>query len=252
MEDIMYKDSDKVGWKLPEPVSPFHIDNFFDSDMYQNILFKTLSVKDWGPYHTISGRWSIEIDLEKEVWDYLEKQARQLWKKDDIRLKNIWFAKYQRQNGVTPYLWKHMDQAGSQYLMDICIKSHDVSWSVIVDEINFQEKENSALCFMAQQQAHSRPPYPSESDEAYVIVMFALFADSSHWVYDIDMYDDNDIKKWNEGIKNYYSDADVRYYEKYGTIPSHENLPEGNYECQFLCTQCYVGDPNFLEKYNAS
>ena len=245
---MTYKDSPNVGWTLPETVDPFVIDNLFSEEMYSRVLNAITNIEDWGPYHTISGRWVGEVDLDRDIWGYLEKKARESWGKQDIKLKNIWFAKYQRQGNVTPYLWEHMDQAGSQYLMDICIKSHNLNWAVNANGKEYPEKENSAICFMAQQQEHSRPPYPSKEEDSYVIVMFAMFADSSHWVYDIDMYDEEDIKKWNDCIRLYYLDAEIRYYEKFGYAASHADLPEGNYTCPFTCTQCHTVEPDFIEK----
>lgn len=251
--------SPNIIWPLPSGKPAFIVENIFPQETLseiKNLLEKNVS---WGPdsdptspnaaqYHTITGRWVTEIDIPKHIWDFLAETGKTSWGVDSLRLKSVWFTRYQRYKGVTPYLWEHMDQPGTQYTMDICIESPGVSWDIIVDGEVFHEKENSALFFMAQQQAHSRPPYPSDSENSYVIVMFALFVDSSHWMYDIDMYDPNQYDKWSELMDRYKLDGDVRYYEYSGHAPRFDGLPEGNYPCMDgECQQCEVVAEDFVD-----
>ena len=255
---IAADNSPNILWPLPEGKPAFTKDNVFTKDMLVEIKDLLNKNANWGPgsekdpdaqkYHTITGRWAIEIDLPKRIWDHLTELAHKSWQNPDILLKNIWFTRYQQYNGVTPYLWEHMDHPGTQYTMDICIESPGVSWNIIVDDEIFVEKENSALFFMGQQQAHSRPPYPVDDEKAYVIVMFALFVDSSHWMHGIDMYDKDQEKLWQELMEKYKLDGDVRYYEHSGHAPRLDNLPPGNYPCMDgLCEQCDVVDSDFIK-----
>ncbi len=252
--------SPNILWPLPDGVPAFSKDNIFDKKMLSQIKYLLEKNANWGPgsennpganhYHTITGRWPTEIDLPKEIWDYVYNLGKNSWAKDDLRLKNIWFARYQQYNGITPYLWEHMDHPGTQYTMDTCIESPGVSWSVIVDGETFPDKENSALFFMAQQQAHSRPPYPVNDENAYVVMMFASFVDSSHWLYEIDMYDPDQNKALSELVEKYRIDGDVRYYEYSGHAPRLDGLPPGNPSCMGgECTQCGTSvDPEFTKK----
>lgn len=252
--------SPNIVWPLPQGKKAFLAPNIFSNEMLSQV--KDLIKKNifWGPeaesagtansqYHTITGRWVAETDVPSNIWSYLETTGRSSWGAEDIRLKSVWFTRYQRYKGVTPYLWEHMDQPGTQYTMDICIESPGVSWDIVVDDEVFHEEENSALFFMAQQQTHSRPPYPPDSDESsYVVVMFALFVDTSHWMYDIDMYDSDQHEHWNTLMDRYKLDGDVRYYEHRGHAPRFDGLPEGNYPCMGgECQQCEVVAENFVD-----
>jgi hypothetical protein len=251
--------SPNILWPLPSGKPAFLVKDIFSEKTLSEIKNLIEEKVSWGPdsdpaspstaqYHTITGRWVTEIELPEHIWTYLAETGKSQWGVDSLRLKNVWFTRYQKYNGVTPYLWEHMDQPGTQYTMDICIESPNVSWDIIVDGEVFQEQENSALFFMGQQQAHSRPPYPTEDENAYVIVMFALFVDSSHWMYDIDMYSPDQYDHWSDLMTKYKLDGDIRYYEYAGHAPRFDNLPEGNYECMGgECQQCEVVPENFTE-----
>jgi hypothetical protein len=253
--------SPKIKWPLPEGKSAFLVNNVFSDSMLKDIKQGILDNADWGPdaanrgvnltsrYCTIAGRWAAELPVSAEVWDHLEAFGKSAWGVESLRLKQVWFARYQKYKGVTPYLWEHMDQPGTQYTMDICIESPGVSWGLVVDEERFEEAENSALLFMGQQQAHSRPPYPSDDEDAYVIVMFALFVEPSHWMYDLDTSDPNNDDLWGNLIDKYKSDGDVRYYEHSGHTARFDNLPEGNYTCPpGECHQCMLVEDDFVDK----
>jgi hypothetical protein len=252
--------SPNILWPLPEGKPAFSKDNIFTEDVLDEIKSLINKHANWGPkankdfpnyspYHTIVGRWVTEIPLPDSVKHYIEKLGKDSWGEESIKLKSVWFARYQQHDGVTPYLWEHMDQPGTQYTMDICIESPGVSWEIIVDGKTFKEKENSALFFMGQQQAHSRPKYPVDDKDAYVVVMFALFVDESHWVASIDLEDPSQRDDWETLMDRYKLDGDVRYYEYSGHAPRFDGLPEGNYTCMNgRCDQCQVVDEDFISK----
>jgi hypothetical protein len=213
---------------------------------------------NWGPehentlgapeYHTIAGRWTTEIDLPEGVWDYMQDKGKQLWGDDSLRLKVVWAARYQQHKGSTPYLWEHMDQLGTQYTIDVCIESPGVpNWGLIVDGERFDEEENSALLFMGQQQAHSRPPYPVDDPEAYIVLLFGLLVSPEHWMYELDAYSEEDAEKFDELSKKYKLDGDVRYYEYSGHAPYFNDLPKNNKPCPGECGQCSVVAPDFID-----
>lgn len=78
--------------------------------------------------------------------------------------------------------------------------------------------------------------------------MFALFVDDTHWMYDIDMYDESQYDKWSELMDKYKLDGDVRYYEYSGHAPRFDGLPDGNYPCMDgECQQCDVVPENFID-----
>lgn len=252
--------SPNILWPLPEGKPAFKKDNVFSKSIIDEIKNSINKNANWGPtankdlpnyspYHTIVGRWVTEIPLSDSIKKYVEDLGKNSWNEDSIKLKGIWFARYQQYDGVTPYLWEHMDQPGTQYTMDICIESPGVSWEIIIDGESFKEKENSALFFMGQQQAHSRPKYPVDDENAYVIVMFALFVDDSHWVAPIDLEDSFQRDEWEILMDKYKLDGDIRYYEYSGHAPRFDGLPAGNYECMNgQCDQCQVVEEDFISK----
>jgi hypothetical protein len=252
--------SPNILWPLPEGVPAFVKSEIFSTEMLQEIKNSISKHANWGPeadknlpnysyYHTIVGRWVTEIPLSDSIKEYVENLGRSSWGRESIELKSIWFARYQQHKGVTPYLWEHMDQPGTQYTMDICIESPGVSWEIVVDGETFSEKENSALFFMGQQQSHSRPPYPVDDKDAYVVVMFALFVDDSHWMAPINIEDPTQEADWEILMDRYKLDGDIRYYEYSGHAPRFDGLPAGNYECMDgQCNQCNVVDEDFITK----
>lgn len=252
---IKADNSPNIKWPLPAGEPAFKKENVFPDDMLENIKKLLKEKANWGPenpngaqYHTITGRWMAEIDLPETVWDHLKKVAETSWHRTDLRLKNIWFARYQQYRGATPYLWEHMDQPGTQYTMDICIESPGIeSWGLIIDDEVFDEAENSGVFFMGQQQTHSRPKYPVNNPDAYIVLLFALFVGPEHWMYDIDAYDPKQDALLRETMMKYKLDGDIRYFEYRGHAPRFEHLPEGNRPCtENGCQLCHVVPEDFV------
>jgi hypothetical protein len=252
--------SPNIKWPLPPGRPAFSVKNFFPVKIYESIRETIKTNAIWGPehrnnpacepYHTMTGRWTTEVFFSGEIKNFLEDSARKKWKNNKIKLKSIWLSRYQQYQGVTPYLWEHMDQGPAQYEIDVCIESNKINnWGLIVDGQRFDEEENNAIFFMGQQQAHGRPPYPVDDEEAYVILLFAMFVDPSHWMYEIDAYAEEDAPKWDKAIKKYKPDGDIRYYEYSGHAPRYDNKPDGNYLCsRGECGPCTVVPENFIDE----
>lgn len=257
---IVKDSSPNIKWPLPEGINAFSVNNFFSPKIYKIIKETIKNNAVWGPenihnpgaepYHTMTGRWVTEIFFPPEVNNFIELAGQEKWERPDIKLKSIWLSRYQQHNGVTPYLWDHMDQGPAQYVIDVCVESNKIdNWGLLIDGKKFDEQENSAVFFMGQQQAHSRPPYPVDDSEAYVVLLFAMFVGPEHWMYDIDSYAEKDTFQLEESIKKYKLDGDIRYYEYAGHPPRYDNKPEGNYICSNgECGPCTVVEPDFVKK----
>lgn len=251
--------SPNIKWPLPEGEPAQKVENIFPEEMLQEINLILAEKANWGPgseslenpaqYHTMTGRWVVEVDLPQGVLDHLESLAKTKWKKQGLRLKNIWFARYQKYKGITPYLWEHMDQPGTQYTMDICIDAKGIdSWGLLVDGERYEEAVNSGVFFMGQQQTHARPPYPNVDEDAYVVLMFVLFVSPEHWMYDIDAYDPSQYDELHRLMAEYKLDGDIRYYEYRGYSPRLTGIPESNYEClPGGCGQCNIVAEDFTD-----
>jgi len=248
--------SKNIKWPLPEGKPAVSVKNLFDQETFNEIKETIERDVVWGPesntpYHSIVGRWVGEPDFSEHVKNKVLDAAKSTWNQDDLRLKVLWVARYQQHNGVVPYLWEHMDQSTCQYTLDFCVETNGFdSWGIIIDEETYEEAENSGLFFMGQQQTHSRPPYPVDDKDAYIILMFGLFVDSTHWAYDLDLQDPDQHETFLELIQKYRHDGDIRYYEHTGHPPEFRGLPETNYPCIINdeeCIQCWVPSKELLD-----
>ena len=248
--------SPNILWPLPEGKPAVSRNNLFSAEIFSEIQQTVKDHTNWGPgseetYHTIPGRWVSEVPFSQRVKDEVTRVAKKTWENEELELKILWVGRYQKHNGVTPYLWEHMDQAASQYTLDFCVEAHKLdNWGIIVDDELFSEEENSGLFFMGQQHSHSRPPYPVDDPEAYIILMFGLFVDPSHWAYGLDLDNPEDDEKFMELIQKYRYDGDIRYYEYSGHPPYFNDLPETNPVCApngEECIQCWVPSKEFLD-----
>lgn len=249
--------SPSIKWPLPEGKPAFSVKNLFDEETFSEIKETISRDVVWGPesktpYHSIPGRWVGEPDFSQKVKDTVLEIARKKWGVPDLKLITLWTARYQQHNGVTPYLWEHMDQSATQYTLDFCVETKGFdSWGIIIDGEEFSEAENSGLFFMGQQQSHSRPPYPVDDKDAYIVLMFGVFVDSTHWAYNLDFQDPEKHEECMEAIQTYRHDGDIRYYEYSGHPPYFNDLPSNNYPCLINgeeCIQCWVPSKELLDR----
>lgn len=248
--------SPNILWPLPAGKPAISKANLFSPEVYKEIKETIKRDVNWGPdsneiYHSIVGRWVAEPDFSERVRGEVLRVAKETWGNDTLRLKALWTARYQQHAGVTPYLWEHMDQSVCQYTLDFCVETNGFdSWGIVIDGEKFEESENSGLFFMGQQQTHSRPPYPVDDPEAYIVLMFGLFIDDTHWGYDLDLNNEEDNAKFRELIEIYRYDGDIRYYEHTGHPPYFNDLPSNNPPCTpngEPCIQCWVPPQELLD-----
>jgi hypothetical protein len=240
-----------IKWPLPKPVEPFKINNVLTKKSFLS-LKKLLNTSDWGPesdskYHTMSGRWALNPEIPKEIEQELLLIARDSWNEPDLEQNFIFAVRYQKQGDIVPYLWEHLDDTSSQYMIDLCVEKYNLdNWGLIVENTIFLEEENSAIFFNGQQHIHSRPKYPTESEDAYQIVFFAVYTKPGDWAHNSSS-SYTSKEEFIEIAKNYVFDADIRFYEATGHPMIFNDKPVGNTECQD-CQECYVTDPKILSK----
>jgi hypothetical protein len=241
--------SSYIKWPLPEPERPFKKNNVLSEGSF-SALKAVLSEANWGPgsdakYHTVSGRWTYNPEIPDYVAEELLQLARASWNEPELKQSFIFAARYQKQGDTIPYLWEHLDDTSSQFMIDICVTKNNLDdWGLLVDGELFSEEENSAVFFNGQQHIHSRPKYPSDSDSSYLIAFFAIYTKPGDWAHDIDR-ESIDRESFIELAKKYVYDADIRFYEKRGYTMYFKDLPEKNKECKD-CQECYVSDPKML------
>lgn len=194
--------------KLNMSFEPKSIENFFPDPLFKKIKAAVLA-KNMGPgtdlfYHTVAGRWLTEIWFDPETEAEILQIARDTFGDESILRAGFHTARYQKQNGIIPQLWKHYDQSACQFSLDLCIDTN-MDWQICVDGKKFEEKSNSCVVFSGNDHMHWRPPFPTQDEDKYVTLLFMQFGKPDHW-----FFTDKD------GFSKYGSYSDFKFREKMG------------------------------------
>lgn len=184
--------------------------NFLPESIFNRIKV-AINEKNMGPdgphfYHTVPGRWLTDIVFEKDIEEEILNAAKKIFNSQTIKRAGFHTAKYQMQNGIKPQLWKHWDQSACQYSLDLCIEK-TVDWSIVVEGKEFQEQPNSCVVFSGNNMMHWRTPYPSNSENDYVTLLFMQFAEPDHWFF---------TEGAKAGFDNHGHEADFRFRARMG------------------------------------
>lgn len=215
------------------------IKNFFPEDLFEKIKKEVLS-KNMGPqgphfYHTVAGRWLTEIWFDQETEEQILEIAKKTFNDDEIKRAGFHTARYQKQNGIKPQLWKHYDQSACQYSLDVCIDK-TVDWKLAVNDIYYDEEPNSCVVFSGNDNMHWRPEYPTEDEDAYVTLLFMQFAKPDHWYF---------TEGGQVGFDNNSYKSDFKFRAKMGYW-SQPDYSDG----RPICDCCdYRGVLDFEERY---
>ena len=237
--------SENILFQLPEVPPPTYVDNALPEHLFKRAQ-ETVQNIDWGPgsqshYHSIMGRWTANVVYDDEVTEALLALAKDKFNDEDLRHEFNYTARYQIHDGNIPYLWKHMDQNAGNHMIDMCVINNNLpNWGVIVDDKYFPDKENRAICVSSGQQVHSRPPYPSNDPEAYIVIVFSVFTKPNHWWRELD----GTQSMFKEYVEKYRWDGEIRFLEHAGHTVTRDGLPQGNKKCILPngedCMECYV------------
>lgn len=192
------------------------------------------------PYHSATSRWTTNIQFSSETEKELLDSAKKHFEDDSLEHAFHFVARYQIHEGNIPYLWTHMDQNACQHMIDLCVTKHGLEdWGLHVDEEMFSEEENQGIFLSSCQQAHGRPPYPSQDPEAYIEILFAIYTKKGHWWRELDGTE----SAFMDAIEKYRWDGDIRYAEYAGHAPYFNDYP-GNAPCQVYapeeCHECWT------------
>jgi hypothetical protein len=181
--------------------------NFMHPELFNKVKEKVLSI-GLGPntdhfYHTVAGRWIAEIHFDYDTEQEILKLAKEVFGDDDLKRAGFHVARYQKQNGVKPQLWKHYDQSACQYSLDMCIEKN-VDWQLVVDDVVYEEQPNSCVVFSGNDNMHWRTPYPTEDEDKYVTLLFMQFAKPDHWFF---------IDGGKEGFNRHGHKSDFKFRE---------------------------------------
>lgn len=216
----------KIEFPLHEVSDPFQIKNAFDDKTFKSIKDKVLSI-NWGPgsdhhYHTTIGRWDSGVEFDEETNKSILDSVRKYFNNDKLELAYYFAVRYQRHMDSVPDLWPHIDQNAAQYSVDLCIEKNNIDWSLNVDNFNFTEEENSAIFMHANQQVHSRPPYPTEDENAYIVVLLMSFLEPGHWFLEGKNNYENSDEFMGLNLRKLL-DGDIRFFELNKYVSFHRN-----------------------------
>jgi hypothetical protein len=158
------------------------MESFNKIDLFDNTIFSKIqefvldhiknsdNLKYAGSY----GRYWNLIEFPKDIEDILVNTAQSEFNKDlDILYTQC--VKYQIKDGVAPALVAHKDNLFCTHTMNLIIDT-TIDWPLIVQDVEFPSKPNSAVFLKGDTESHWRPEYPSKNEDDYLIAVFINFA----------------------------------------------------------------------------
>lgn len=196
----------EILFELPEVLSePKVVKNFFTDEMFNEVKQAVNATKigsEESFFHPMFARWESSIEFNPEIEEYCLNKVREIFNDNTLKKAYFYTVRYQRKDGCVPHLWEHVDQNGTQTTIDITIEN-TANWGLIVEGQHFEQNPNDAIVFCGQQQIHSRPPYPTKDENAFVTMLFLHYTKPEHWIQD----DPKNIYKYGE-------DGDVRFFNR--------------------------------------
>lgn len=151
--------------------------NVFDDTVFSRIqafVLDHIRNSDNIKYASSYGRYWNLIEFPKDIEDLLVSTAKSEFNKDlDILYTQC--VKYQIKDSVAPALVEHTDNLFCTHTMNLIIDS-TIDWPLIVQNVEFPSKPNSAVFLKGDTESHWRPEYPSKNEDDYLIAVFINFA----------------------------------------------------------------------------
>lgn len=156
----------------------FSVENFLDESLLKQVtefannqLVKSDSVKYAGNY----GRSYVILQIPETLKPDLLAKARAGFDIDDLDIVYAQVVKYQIKDGRVPKLDMHLDKLFCTHTLDIILDTN-MEWSLIVEDKIFPSTKNSAVFLKGDEEYHSRPEFPSTSEDDYVLAIFLHMA----------------------------------------------------------------------------
>lgn len=189
----------------------YSVDAFLDPEYFNKVYNICIEkTKKFSNLHYADGysRYGSFIDFPIEIEDIFTAKARKYFKIDDLLITYIQIVKYQIIDGNIPKLVPHTDKLPSTHIIDLCIDTTLKDWGLLVEDHLFVDKPNCAVFLYGNEEVHSRPKYPSSSEEDYSLQLFINFAPPDFWFFK------GDYKK----ALKYITPAPIMVQEKKGDI----------------------------------
>lgn len=151
---------------LLEPQELLKLQNYFKEN-YKTYYFE----KKHGRYLTDSNAVPLLKDFLYSNLDFVRKTLNN----DKIIPTVAFFAHYQ--DDAT--LKKHKDSYGGTHTLDFVLYQTE-PWDFYIDNTPYSLKENQAVAFWGEEQAHWRGPLPNPESQ-HVAVIFCHYAEPGHY-----------------------------------------------------------------------
>jgi hypothetical protein len=152
--------------------------NFFDDETFNKIkknVLEKINDKNEIRYSKEFRRYFRIVSLPDDIKDVLLDIAKQEVQDQDLEIIYSQVVRYQIKDGAIPELREHKDSANGEWVMDIVIDA-TVDWPLVIDGQSFSNIENSVFFIKGEEDLHSRPDFPSQSEDDYVLLLFVHLA----------------------------------------------------------------------------
>lgn len=156
----------------------FQVENFLNEelllqliDFANNELAKKQNVKYAGNY----GRDYSIVQIPENLKNPLLDKARIGFDIADLDVVYSQIVKYRIQDGRIPKLDLHIDKLFCTHTLDIILDTN-MEWSLTVEDKDFPSIKNSAVFLKGDEEYHSRPDFPSKSEDDFVLAIFLHLA----------------------------------------------------------------------------
>lgn len=155
--------------------------DFFDKETFTNIknfALENINDQEEVQYSKTFRRYYKIVFLPDKIKNMLLDVAKKETQDKDLEIIYTQVVRYQIYDGFIPELRDHKDSANGEWVMDIVIDS-TVDWPLIIEGQSFSNTENSVFFIKGEDDAHSRPDFPSQSEEDYVLLLFVHLANKN-------------------------------------------------------------------------
>jgi hypothetical protein len=152
--------------------------DFFDKETFTNIknfALENINDQEEVQYSKTFRRYYKIVFLPDKIKNMLLDVAKKETQDKDLEIIYTQVVRYQIHDGFIPELRDHKDSANGEWVMDIVIDS-TIDWPLIIEGQSFSNKENSVFFIKGEDDFHSRPDFPSKSEEDYVLLLFVHLA----------------------------------------------------------------------------
>lgn len=160
--------------------------NFFSNDEVVIILshIQNAEKNGHGKIYRQTGRKLIGLDgLDESIINKVESCMTKLYNKKLI-VKDIGFMRFKKEYGA-PKLLPHKDDYACEVVFDYQIRTNK-KWDLFIEGERIELKDNDAVCFEGESQAHWREKIFFTDDEYVEMICFNCIGEN-HWRHKTDI-----------------------------------------------------------------